>query len=260
MGSPDLQTFLAELETRGWLKRVSASVDPILEISEITDRVTKAGGPALLFENVIGSDIPVAINTFGAKERMCLALDCDDFEELAQRVRLLLKPEMPATLMDKLRKVPQLVELASLPPKIVKRGLCQEVVHTDDADLTRLPAIKCWPGDGDLSANVYAHVREIRERGTGIGDRGAGIGDRGSGIGERSSGLLPGSVSFGRARPGELFEMLHGREAGRDEFVRILIAKLVEAEATLGRDLHGSGQGRRGIRDRGSGIGRASDS
>ncbi len=188
MGSPDLQSFLAELESRGWLKRVSATVDPILEISEITDRVTKAGGPALLFESVVGSDIPVAINTFGAKERMCLALGCDEFEELAARVRLLIHPEMPATLMDKLRKLPQLVELASLPPRIAKRGLCQEVVHTDDADLTRLPAIKCWPGDGDLSANVYAHVREIREQAN--RDRGAGIGEPGAEALRRMLGAL----------------------------------------------------------------------
>lgn len=143
-----MQTFVAELERRGWLRRVSVEVDPELEITEITDRVTKAGGPALLFENVKGSDIPVLINTYGTKERMCLVLGAESFEQVAERVRTLIKPEMPATLMQKIKKLPELAQLGSLPPKIVKRGICQEVVHTDDADLFTLPALKCWPQDG----------------------------------------------------------------------------------------------------------------
>ncbi|MEP0845960.1 MAG: UbiD family decarboxylase [Phycisphaerae bacterium] len=161
MPSPDLQTFVRELEQRGWLKRVRVEVDPILEITEVYDRVVKAGGPALLFENVKGSRFPVLINTFGTRERMCLALGADSLEEIAERVKLLLKPEIPTTLMDKLKKLPQLIQLGSLPPKMVRRGVCQEVVHTDDADLTALPAIKCWPGDGILTDNVYAHIRQI---------------------------------------------------------------------------------------------------
>ncbi len=161
MGSPDLQTFVQELERRGWLRRIRAEVDPILEITEICDRVVKAGGPALLFENVRGHDMPVLINTFGARARMCLALGAESFEDIADRVKALVKPEIPTTLMEKLKKIPQLMQLGSLPPKIVRRGVCQEVVRTDDADLTRLPAIKCWPGDGDLRANVYPHVREL---------------------------------------------------------------------------------------------------
>ncbi|HUU98928.1 MAG TPA: menaquinone biosynthesis decarboxylase [Phycisphaerae bacterium] len=148
MPAPDMQTFVAELERRGWLRRVSVEVDPELEITEITDRVTKAGGPALLFENVKGSDIPVLINTYGTKERMCLVLGAESFEQVAERVRTLIKPEMPATLMQKIKKLPELAQLGSLPPKIVKRGICQEVVHTDDADLFTLPALKCWPQDG----------------------------------------------------------------------------------------------------------------
>jgi len=144
----DLQTFVNELEQRGWLKRVRVEVDPELEITEIADRVMKAGGPALLFEKVRGADMPLLINTFGSRERMCLALGCRSFEELAERVRTLIRPELPTTLMQKLRKLPELMQLGSLPPKIVKRGVCQEIVHTDDADLFRLPALKCWPQDG----------------------------------------------------------------------------------------------------------------
>jgi 4-hydroxy-3-polyprenylbenzoate decarboxylase len=159
-----MQSVVRELEQRGWLKRVRVEVDPELEITEIYDRVVKSGGPALLFERVRGHDMPVLINAFGTKERMCLALGCSDFQELADRVKVLVKPEVPTTLMEKIKKLPQLMQLASLPPKVVRRGMCQEVVRTDDADLTRLPALKCWPGDGDLSANVYAHVREIMRR------------------------------------------------------------------------------------------------
>jgi len=149
MPAQDMQAFVTELEQRGWLKRITVEVDPVLEITEITDRVTKAGGPALLFENVKGYDMPVLINTFGTKERMCLALGCDDFEDVAERVKALIKPEIPTTLLQKIKKLPELAQLGSLPPKIVKRGICQQVVHTDDADVTRLPAIKCWPQDGE---------------------------------------------------------------------------------------------------------------
>ncbi|MBL8879843.1 MAG: UbiD family decarboxylase [Phycisphaerales bacterium] len=160
MPAQDFQTLVAELEQRGWLRRVRVEVDPILEISEIADRTVKSGGPALLFERVRGSNIPVLINTFGTKQRMCHALGVDDFQQLADRVKALIKPEMPTTLLEKIKKLPQLIALGSLPPKIVRRGICQEIVHRDDADLTALPAIKCWPGDGDLTRNAYAHVTQ----------------------------------------------------------------------------------------------------
>ena len=148
MAFSDLQSFVRELEQRGWLKRISAEVDPELEITEIADRVTKAGGPALLFERVKGSQFPLIINTYGTRERMCLALDAPDFDAVAARVKTIIKPEIPTTLMQKLKKLPELAQLGSLPPKIVRRGVCQEVVHTDDANLFDLPVIKCWPHDG----------------------------------------------------------------------------------------------------------------
>ena len=148
MSAQDLQTFVADLEQRGWLKRISAEVDCVLEITEIADRVTKAGGPALLFEHVRGSRTPLLINTFGTRERMCLALGAESFEEVANRVRNVIKPEMPATLLEKLKKLPEVARLGSLSPKVVKSGVCQEVVQTDDANLHLLPALKCWPLDG----------------------------------------------------------------------------------------------------------------
>ncbi len=171
MPAADLQTFIAELEQRGWLLRIAVEVDPVLEITEIADRVMKAGGPALLFERVRGSPWPLLINTFGSRERMGLALGCTDFAELADRVQALLKPEIPTTLMQKLRKLPELAQLGSLPPKIVRRGICQEVVHTEDADLLALPALQCWPQDGGryitLGA-VFTKDPETGERNVGM--------------------------------------------------------------------------------------------
>jgi 4-hydroxy-3-polyprenylbenzoate decarboxylase len=171
MSFADLQSFVAELEKRDQLRRISAEVNPILEITEIADRVMKSpcpeglagapatdpvhggkGGRALLFENVRGSDMPVLINAFGSYARIKLALGCDSLEELAGRVRQLTKPDMPTSLIDKVKKLPDLVKLASVPPKTVKTGICQEVVHTDDASLLSLPIIQCWPYDGDLNS------------------------------------------------------------------------------------------------------------
>ncbi len=97
MPAADIQSFVVELEQRGWLTRIAAEVDPVLEITEIADRVVKAGGPALLFENVAGSAMPLLINAFGTRERMCLALGAESFEEIADRAQALIKPEMPST-------------------------------------------------------------------------------------------------------------------------------------------------------------------
>lgn len=171
MPFPDMQSFVDELERRDQLRRVRAAVDPILELAAIADRVMKspspegpagaprtdplhggAGGRALLFENVVGSGIPVLINAFGSYARIRLALGCNDLEELADRVQQMLKPELPTTLVEKMRRIPDLVKMAGFAPKVGKRGICQEVVRTDDADLLSLPIIQCWPFDGDLSS------------------------------------------------------------------------------------------------------------
>ena len=167
----DLQSFVAELERGDQLRRIKAEVDPVLEIAEIADRVMKSpcpegqagapqtdpvhggqGGRALLFENVRGSAMPVLINALGSYARIKLALGCSDLEELGDRLRQLVRPQVPTTLMDKMRRLPDLVKLAGLPPRVVKNGICQEVVHTEDADLLSLPIIQCWPADGDLSS------------------------------------------------------------------------------------------------------------
>lgn len=189
MPFPDMQSFVAALEQAGQLKRIKTEVDPILEITEIADRVSKSkaagdkpppptdpvhghrGGHGLLFENVTGSDMRVGINLFGSYERMRIALGCESFEQLADRVQQLVKPEIPTTLMAKMKKLPDLVKLAGFGPKVVKRGMCQEVVKTDDANLFDLPVIQCWPDDGGryiTFAGIYTKDPENDERNVGM--------------------------------------------------------------------------------------------
>jgi 4-hydroxy-3-polyprenylbenzoate decarboxylase len=148
MAYQDLREFIRALERRGELARVKASVSPLLEITQITDRVCKANGPALLFENVEGSRLPVLMNAFGSPQRMALALGVDSVETIAKEIEQLLKPEVPAGLMDKLKLVPLLWRLMNIPPKTVSAGPCQEVVRERDASLDELPVLKCWPQDG----------------------------------------------------------------------------------------------------------------
>src|SRR5213078_999167 len=151
--------FIELLDREGELSRVKAKVSPVLEIAEICDRVCKTpaphgnnerdkspaaklGGKALLFENVEGSDIPVAINTFGSYWRINQALGTDNLESLAVRVQQLVKPEIPTSLLEKMKKLPDLMKMASFPPRTVRSGICQQVVlEGEQADLNRLPII-----------------------------------------------------------------------------------------------------------------------
>ncbi len=161
MAFKDLPEFIAALEKRGWLKRIRTRVSPILEITEITDRVSKmpGGGPALLFENVEGSNYPVAINLFGSMERMCLALGVNDLDEIGAEIKDMMKMPAPGGgLLDKLGAgLKALDVLKNSAPKVVSRAPCQEVVETDP-DLSILPALQCWPHDGGryiTLTNVY---------------------------------------------------------------------------------------------------------
>ncbi len=142
-----LQEFLALLEERKQLVRIREEVDPVLEITEIADRVMKQGGPALLFENVIGSTFPVLINAYGSWKRMAWALDVEDVEQLANKLRELIKTHPPQSFWDKLKVIPKLMEIAKSLPKEVGSGHCQEVVM-NEVDLSKLPILKCWPKDG----------------------------------------------------------------------------------------------------------------
>src|SRR4030095_6819725 len=108
---------------------------------------------ALRFETVEGSAIPVAINTFGSYWRVNQALGTESLTALAERVQQLVKPEIPTTLMEKMKRLPDLIKMDSSPPSIVKSGICQQVVlEGERADLSRLPIIQCWPLDGDLES------------------------------------------------------------------------------------------------------------
>ncbi len=148
MGYDSLRDFIRTLEKAGELVRVKHPVSPILELTEVVDRVSKKGGPALLFENVVGHDIPVAANLLGSTRRMNMALQVESLDELARRVLSFVEMEKPEGFLDKLRMLPRLKQMGDLFPKTVKNGRCQEVVETENIDITRLPVLKCWPQDG----------------------------------------------------------------------------------------------------------------
>jgi 4-hydroxy-3-polyprenylbenzoate decarboxylase len=141
MGYNSLQDFLGVLEREGELKRISYPVKAELEITEIADRVMKSGGPALLFENVVGKKIPLLINAFGS-----LALGVDDIETIAGEIGKLIQTKPPKSFKDKLGILSELVKLAGITPKLVKEAACQEIIEREP-DLNILPVLTCWPGD-----------------------------------------------------------------------------------------------------------------
>jgi 4-hydroxy-3-polyprenylbenzoate decarboxylase len=141
-----LSDFLQALERDGELRRIAHPVKAELEITEIADRVMKSGGPALLFENVVGKQIPVLINAFGSAKRMASALGVTDIEVIAAEITKLIQTKPPRSFKDKLHLLGDLIKLAGIPPKIVKEGICQEFIHREP-DLNMLPVLTCWPGD-----------------------------------------------------------------------------------------------------------------
>src|SRR5579864_9350808 len=152
----DLREWIAALDKAGELKRISAEVDPVLEITEITDRVSKGaarkygrpGGPALLFENVKGAaGVPVLINQFGSERRMQLALGVEKLDEVAERIRELLNMKSPEGFLDKIKMLPKLVEMGHFFPKTVKSGPCKEVIKKEGFSLLDFPVLQCWPQD-----------------------------------------------------------------------------------------------------------------
>jgi 4-hydroxy-3-polyprenylbenzoate decarboxylase len=146
----DLRAFVDHLERRGRLRHVRAPVSADLEITEITDRVSKgpaADNVALLFERVETSDIPVLINAFGSAERMAWALGAERLDELGERVAKLLEPRLPGTFAERLRKLGSLIDVVRAGPRRVSQAACQEVVETSAPSLAGLPVLRCWPGD-----------------------------------------------------------------------------------------------------------------
>ena len=148
MAYSNLREFIEVLEKNGELKRISAEVDPILEITEVADRAVKSGGPALLFEKPKGYDIPVLINAFAGMRKMELALEVDSVESIAARIAEYLEMKTPQGLLGKLKMLPKLAEMGSFFPREVKNGPVKEIIRKDDFSLFDYPILKCWPQDG----------------------------------------------------------------------------------------------------------------
>ncbi|MFZ0105934.1 MAG: UbiD family decarboxylase, partial [Thiobacillus sp.] len=147
----DLRDFIVQLEQAGELKRIAVEVDPRLEMTEIADRVLRAGGPALLFENPKGGSMPVLANLFGTVKRVALGMGTDDpakLREIGKLLAYLKEPEPPKGLRDAWDKLPVLKQVLNMAPKEVKSAPCQDVVwEGGEVDLSRLPIQHCWPGD-----------------------------------------------------------------------------------------------------------------
>lgn len=149
MAYKNLQHFIKTLEEAGELVRIKERVDPKLEITEITDRISKQYGPALLFENT-GTEFPLLINSMGNYKRMCMALGVTDMDQVSREIEALFKTLTGPknSFMDKLKMLPQLGQISSWMPVTKKgRGECQQVVM-ESPDITKLPVLTCWPEDG----------------------------------------------------------------------------------------------------------------
>ena len=157
----DLREWIAALDRAGELRKIRTEVDPILEITEITDRVSKmkndggrpsspgaSGGPALLFQNVKGyPGSQVLINQFGSARRMNLALDVNSLDEVADRIRAFMDVKSPQGFLDKVKMLPMLAEMGRFFPKTVSTGPCKEVIKRDNSSLLDFPILQCWPKD-----------------------------------------------------------------------------------------------------------------
>ncbi|MER2494265.1 4-hydroxy-3-polyprenylbenzoate decarboxylase [Catenovulum sediminis] len=147
----DLRDFIEQLEKKGLLKRIKQPVSTYLEMTEISDRVLRAEGPALLFENPVGFDMPVLTNLFGTTERVAMGMGQDSvasLREVGQLLALLKEPEPPTGFKDAFAKLPIYKQVLNMAPKKLRKADCQQLVLTgDDVDLSKLPIQHCWPGD-----------------------------------------------------------------------------------------------------------------
>ena len=147
----DLRDFITQLEKKGELKRVSVEVDPYLEVTEICDRTLKREGPAILFENPKGSDIPLLANLFGTPRRVAMGMGEDSvtaLREIGKLLAYLKEPDPPKGMKDAWQKLPIFKKVLFMAPKIVKTAPCQEVVlEGDQIDLGGYPIQTCWPDD-----------------------------------------------------------------------------------------------------------------
>ncbi|MGA9965170.1 MAG: UbiD family decarboxylase [Terriglobales bacterium] len=160
MAYDDLRDWIAALDRAGELRKIRTEVDPILEITEITDRVSKMpgrnnggrasspGGPALLFQNIKGHPgAQVLINQFGSARRMNLALEVNKLDEVADRIHHFMDVKSPQGFLDKVKMLPMLAEMGKFFPKTVSTGPCKEVIRRDNFSLDEFPILQCWPKD-----------------------------------------------------------------------------------------------------------------
>tara|TARA_Y100001956_G_scaffold66175_1_gene67582 strand:+ start:1320 stop:3176 length:1857 start_codon:yes stop_codon:yes gene_type:complete len=151
MSFKDLRDFIAHLEQEGKLKRITHPVDPHYEMTEISDRTLRAGGPALLFENPIGYDVPVLTNLFGTPERVAIGMGRSEVKELREVGKLLAylkEPEPPRGFKDAIDKIPVFKQVLNMPAKRLRKAPCQEVVwQGEDVDLDKIPVMSCWQDD-----------------------------------------------------------------------------------------------------------------
>ncbi len=147
----DLRDFIKQLEQQGELKRISFEVDPYLEITEICDRTLKAQGPALLFENVKGSTVPVLANLFGTPKRVAMGMGEDSVEalhEVGKLLAFLKEPEPPKGMKDAWEKLPIFKQVLNMAPKVISKANCQKIeIKKDEVDLSKIPVQTCWPED-----------------------------------------------------------------------------------------------------------------
>lgn len=147
----DLRDFIKFLEQRGELKRIRQPVDPKLEMTEICDRVLRAGGPALLFENPRGHSVPVLANLFGTEQRVAYGMGADNIaalRDIGEVLAFLRQPDPPKGLRDAWDKMPVLKQVLNMAPKIIKGAVCQQnVLRGDEVDLSKIPIQTCWPDD-----------------------------------------------------------------------------------------------------------------
>ncbi len=168
-GLKNLRDFIGLLEKEGELIRIKTPVDAELEITEITDRVSKmpGGGKALLFENVKGSKMPVLINAMGSYRRMAMAMGGADIGEAASEITEFLELKgLPKSFSGKVNLLGKLIDLSKIPPKIVLSGPCQEIVIQDNIKLSEIPILKCWPHDGGRFITLPMVI--TKDPGTGV--------------------------------------------------------------------------------------------
>ena len=162
-----LADFLEELDDGGELVRVGVTVDPILEVAEITNRLTQNGGSAILFGAVSGREIPLVTNLLGSQSRICRALGVEGLGELAERIDELLSPTAPEGWFEKMKAVPARTALGRLPPKTVKSGACQQIIKLGgDVDLDELPTLQS--GRDELSPTITAGRLFLRHANSGL--------------------------------------------------------------------------------------------